>query len=70
MSPLATTALLLFTGAITPGPNNLLVLRAVASEFDTHTDLDQKLADRAQDYDALPAEFRDAILDAYQRIDQ
>jgi threonine/homoserine/homoserine lactone efflux protein len=30
MSPLATIALLLFTGAITPGPNNLLVLRAVA----------------------------------------
>lgn len=48
----------------------LLVLRAVASGFDTHTDLDQKLADRAQDYDALPAEFRDAIVDAYQRIDQ
>src|SRR5690606_37940958 len=30
MNPLATIALLLFTGAITPGPNNLLVLRAAA----------------------------------------
>ena len=30
MSPLAAIAMLLFTGAITPGPNNLLVLRAAA----------------------------------------
>lgn len=30
MSPLATIALLLFTGAITPGPNNLIVLRKAA----------------------------------------
>lgn len=30
MSPLAAIAVLLFTGAITPGPNNLLVLRAAA----------------------------------------
>ena len=30
MNPLATIALLLFTGALTPGPNNLLVLRAAA----------------------------------------
>lgn len=31
MTPLAAIALLLFTGAITPGPNNLLVLRAAAA---------------------------------------
>jgi len=62
--------------ALTPGHEReftactLLVLRAVASGFDTYTAVDEKLADRAQDYDALPAHFRDAILEAYQRIDQ
>lgn len=48
----------------------LLVLRAVATGFDTSTSIDQKLEDRAQDYDALPALFRDAILEAYQAIEQ
>jgi hypothetical protein len=43
----------------------LLVLRAVASGFDRSTDLDWKFEDRAQDYDALPTPYRDAILDAY-----
>lgn len=58
--------------SLTPGHEReftactLLVLRAVASGVDKSTTLDWKLEDRAQDYDALPAPFRDAILDAYQ----
>ncbi|KAF1709910.1 hypothetical protein CSC70_09465 [Pseudoxanthomonas kalamensis DSM 18571] len=46
----------------------LLVLRAVASGYDTSTNLDLKLAERAQDYDVLPAPYREAILDAYLRL--
>ena len=45
----------------------LLVLEAVASGFDKSTTLEWKLEDRAQDYDALPARYREAILDAYLR---
>lgn len=58
--------------SLTPGHEKeftactLLVLRAVASGFDTATTLDWKLEDRAQDYDALPQPYRDAILGAYQ----
>ena len=43
----------------------LLVLRAVASGYDTSTQLDWKLSDRAQNYDQLPSNLREAILDAY-----
>ncbi|QWF17914.1 hypothetical protein KME82_03800 [Lysobacter capsici] len=48
----------------------LLVLRAVATGFDTATWIDEKFEDRAQDYDALPTPFRDAILEAYQAIER
>ncbi|MEH6415785.1 hypothetical protein [Pseudomonas sp. CGJS7] len=66
----------LCASSLTPGHEReftactLLVLHAVASGYDTSTWVDEKLADRAKNYDALPVEFRDAILDAYQRIEQ
>lgn len=43
----------------------LLVLHMVASGYDTSTDLESKLDDRAQDYDLLPAAYREEILGAY-----
>lgn len=43
----------------------ILVLRAVASGYDTSTDLDLKFNDRAQDYDSLPTDLRAVVLDAY-----
>lgn len=44
----------------------LLVLRAVASGFDTSTSLEVKLEDRAADYRALPAPLGNVILRAYE----
>ncbi len=43
----------------------LLVLHAVSSGYDTSTDLELKLEDRAQDYDILLPHLREAILSAY-----
>ena len=43
----------------------LLVLRAIADGFDTSTDLESKLADRAADYGKLQPELRSAVLAAY-----
>lgn len=45
----------------------LLVLRAVASGYDTETRLDWKFNDRAADYDLLPKDLRDLVLDAYMQ---
>jgi hypothetical protein len=45
----------------------LLVIQAVVDGYDSATPLGQKLADRAQDYDRLPSELRDMVLDAYQQ---
>ena len=59
--------------SLTPGHERefiactLLVLRAVASGFDKSTSLDWKFDERAQEYDALPAPYRDAIIEAYQQ---
>jgi hypothetical protein len=44
----------------------LLVIQAVASGLDSSTDLSAKLNDRAKDYDYLPPDLRDTILNAYQ----
>lgn len=43
----------------------LLVLHAVASGYDTATDLASKFETHAADYDALPADLRDEVLRAY-----
>jgi hypothetical protein len=43
----------------------LLVISAVVSGFDLSTDLSVKLSDRSKDYDALPSELRDEVLNAY-----
>lgn len=43
----------------------LLVLHAVATGYDTATDLDFKYEAHAADYAALPAVLRDEILRAY-----
>lgn len=43
----------------------LLLLRAVVSESDTSALFDWKFENRAQDYDALPTAWKDAILAAY-----
>lgn len=43
----------------------LVVLAAVASGYDTWTDLDLKFESRAQDYDALEPQYREPILSAY-----
>lgn len=47
----------------------LLVLRAVASGYDTSTRVDWKLIDRAHDYDLLPPDLREAVLDAYLKTE-
>jgi len=44
----------------------LLVLANVAAGIDTSTDVQAKFADRAPDYDRLPAALREEILHAYQ----
>ena len=46
----------------------LLVIEAARGGFDT-VDLAEKLARMALDYDALPPELRDVILQAYERAD-
>ena len=46
----------------------LLVIANVAAGADTSTDLGAKLADRAADYDRLPAPLRDLILSAYETV--
>ncbi len=46
----------------------LLVIENVAAGTDTSTDLVAKLADRAPDYDRLPAHLRDLILIAYEKV--
>ncbi len=46
----------------------LLVIENVAAGTDTSTDLAAKLAERAADYDRLPAPLRDLILSAYEKI--
>jgi hypothetical protein len=43
----------------------LLVLHAVATGYDTATDLAFKFETHAADYDALPTDLRDEILRAY-----
>lgn len=43
----------------------LLVIEAVLTGFDSATDLGEKFANRAQDYEALPAQLREEILSAY-----
>ena len=43
-----------------------LLVIAAAANFDPAPDLESKLADRAQDYDRLPADLREEILNAYQ----
>jgi hypothetical protein len=43
----------------------LLVIAAVASGFDTSTDLAAKLADRTADYDKLEPTYRESVLSAY-----
>jgi hypothetical protein len=43
----------------------LIVIRAVASGYDRATVLDWKLSQHAADYDLLPLELRDLVLDAY-----
>lgn len=43
----------------------LVVIAAVASGYDTWTDLDIKFENRAQDYDALEPHYRESILSAY-----
>lgn len=43
----------------------LLLLKYVVSESDASVRFDWKFDNRAQDYDALPTEWRDAILAAY-----
>lgn len=43
----------------------LVVLAAVASGYDTWTELDLKFESRAQDYDALEPQYREPILLAY-----
>lgn len=47
----------------------LLVIEAALRGFDKNVDLAEKLARRARDYDALPPELRDVILQAYERAD-
>ncbi len=46
----------------------LLVIENVAAGTDTSTDLVAKLAERAADYDRLPAPLRDLILSAYEKV--
>ena len=43
----------------------LLVIHAVRMGFDNGTDLNDKLSDRATDYDALHPELRAGVLDAF-----
>ncbi len=45
----------------------LLVLEAALGGFDRNVNLAEKLARMARDYDALPPELRDVILQAYER---
>lgn len=44
----------------------LLVLANVAAGVDRSTNVQAKLSDRAADYDRLPADLREEILNAYQ----
>lgn len=44
----------------------LVVIEAVASGFDKATNLAEKFNQRARDYDALSAQLRNEILNAYQ----
>jgi len=47
----------------------LLVLANVAAGVDTSTDVQAKFAARADDYDRLPGELREEILNAYKRAE-
>jgi hypothetical protein len=44
----------------------LLVLANVAAGIDTSTDIQAKFAERAAEYDQLPAQLREEILNAYR----
>ena len=63
------------SNALTPGHERefavctLLVLANVAAGVDTSTDVQAKFADRAGDYDRLPNELREEILNAYRRAE-
>ena len=47
----------------------LLVIEAVRTGFDSGTDLNEKLSNRARDYDLLPTDLREEILSAYARAE-
>ena len=47
----------------------LLVIRAVAQEFDRATSLELKFDDQAASYQALPPDLRDAILVALSEVE-
>ncbi len=63
------------SNALTPGRERefaictLLVLANVAAGVDTSTDVQAKFEDRASDYDRLPPDLREEILNAYQRAE-
>ena len=47
----------------------LLVIEAAIGGFDRNVNLAEKLARMARDYDALPPQLRDVILQAYKQAD-
>lgn len=46
----------------------LLVINAVATGYDRSTRLDWKFDDRAGDYDRLPTQLRELVMDAYLAV--
>ena len=52
-----------------PRGKQLIERRRGSTGFDSGTDLNEKLSNRARDYDLLPTDLREEILSAYARAE-